>query len=115
VVITAVEPMVGERQSYHCLGDKKDYIRAHKVLPIKGDAADADIDADFRTFSKALHNCTVTNKTANEELMKVANAAITNGSKLSCTGFEVNKATYENEGCNSARPSFDKSGRMGSS
>ena len=33
-----------------------------------------------------------------EELMKVANAAITNGSKLSCTGFEVNKATYENEG-----------------
>ena len=36
VVITAVEPMVGERQSYHCLGDKKDYIRAHKVLPIVG-------------------------------------------------------------------------------
>lgn len=80
------------------LGDKKDYIRAHKVLPIKGDAADADIDADFITFSKALHNYAVTNKTAKEELMKVANAAITNGSKLSCTGFEVNKATYENEG-----------------
>lgn len=47
---------------------------------------------------KALHNYAVTNKTAKEELMKVANAAITNGSKLSCTGFEVNKATYENEG-----------------
>lgn len=80
------------------LGNQKDYFLAHKTLPIAGTAADAAIDADFSFLSKALHNCNPTNKTTQEELLKIANASIKNGSKLTFVSFTKTEATYESEG-----------------
>ena len=80
------------------LGDSKDLIRAHKSLPIKGDSADAAVDADFSRLSHALHNYTITNRTTKDELLQVANAAIQDGSTLTCTNFIKTEATYVEEG-----------------
>ena len=80
------------------LGSAKDIITARKTLPIDGSAADAAIDADFSALSRALHNVSVTNKTTQEELIKTANAAIKNGSKLTFAGFTKTDATYDAEG-----------------
>lgn len=80
------------------LGDKRDIFHAYKTLPIAGDRADAAIDADFGALSKALHNQVVTNRTTQEELMAVADAAMDNGSKLTLVSFTKTEATYENEG-----------------
>lgn len=80
------------------LGDKREIIAIHKVLPIAGNATDAAIDADVSAMSKALRNYTLTNHTTKEDLLKVANAALTNGSKLVCTSFSILKATRETDG-----------------
>ena len=80
------------------LGKSKDFTRAHKTLPIAATAADAAIDADFSALSKALHNHAVSNRTTQQELINIANAAIKNGSKLTFVGFTKTDATYENEG-----------------
>lgn len=80
------------------LGKSKDIFRALKILPIAGDSADAAIDADFSALSKALHNHIVTNRTTQEELIAVADAAMKNGSRLTLTGFTKTEATYEIEG-----------------
>ena len=80
------------------LGDKRGIIAAHKVLPIAGNATDAAIDADFSALLKALKSYALTNKTTEQELIDVANAAIKNGSKLTCTSFSKSKATYNTEG-----------------
>lgn len=80
------------------LGDKKDFFKAHKTLPIDGSEADASIDADFSTLSKALHNHVATNKTTQQELISIAEGSIKNGSKLTLTGFTKTDATYEKEG-----------------
>lgn len=79
-------------------GDKRDIINVHKVLPIKGTAADAAIDADFSALSKALYAYAVTNNTTQQELIDVASNSLKNGSKLICTGFSKTNATYDNEG-----------------
>lgn len=79
-------------------GSWKDYIRVHKVLPIKGNSADAAIDADFSTLSHSLHNVATTNKTTQAEMLKVANDAMKNGSKLTCTDYIKTDATAETEG-----------------
>ena len=79
-------------------GNWKDYIRVRKTLPIKGNAADAAIDTDFSTLSHSLHNVAVSNKTTQEEMMKVANAAMKNGSELTCTDYIKTDATAESEG-----------------
>lgn len=80
------------------LGDKRDIIAAHKVLPKDGNAADAAIDADFSALSKALSAHTMTNKTYEQEVIEIATAAIKNGSKLTCTNFIKTDATYDNDG-----------------
>ena len=80
------------------LGSEKDYFRAHKVLPIDGTATDAALDADFDSLSKALHNYTVNNNTTRDELINVANAAITHGSKLTVESYSKSDAAYEKEG-----------------
>lgn len=80
------------------LGESKDIFRAHKVLPIAGTAVDAAIDADFSALSKALHNHAVSNRTTQEEVVKIADAAMKNGSRLTLTSFTKTDATYENEG-----------------
>ena len=80
------------------LGDQKDFIRAHKTLPIAGSSADTAIDADFSALSKALHNYSANNKTTREELMEVAHGAIKNGSKLKLTDYIKTRATFEEEG-----------------
>ena len=80
------------------LGSRKDRFRAHTTLPIAGDSNDTAIDADFGALSDALHGFVVNNKTTEQELMKVANSAIKNGSKLTLVGFTKNKSSYETEG-----------------
>lgn len=80
------------------LGDNKDFFHAHKTLPIAGTIADAAIDADFGALSKALHNHVVSNRTTQQELKNIANAAINNGSKLTLTGFTKTDATFDNKG-----------------
>ena len=80
------------------LGDKRDIIAAHKVLPKDGSATDAAIDTDFSALSKALSAHTMTNKTTEQEVIEIATAAIKNGSKLTCTSFIKTDATYDNDG-----------------
>ena len=80
------------------LGNTRDFIRAHKTLPISGTPDDAAIDADFSALSKALHNHVVSNRTTQQELIDLAKASITNGSQLTFAGFTKTDATYENEG-----------------
>jgi hypothetical protein len=80
------------------LGDRTEYIRVHKILPIKGDKSDANIDADFQALAKALDNFKVTNTTTKEEVLNVADASITNGSTITCVNFSRIDATYEAEG-----------------
>ena len=80
------------------LGDKRDIIAAHKVLPIDGSATDAAIDTDFSALSKALSAHTMTNETTEQEVIEIATAAIKNGSKLTCTSFIKTDATYDNDG-----------------
>lgn len=80
------------------LGDKRDIIAAHKVLPKDGSATDAAIDTDFSALSKALSAHTMTNKTSEQEVIEIATAAIKNGSKLTCTSFIKTDATYDNDG-----------------
>ena len=80
------------------LGDRTEYIRVHKILPIKGDKSDANIDADFDALAKALDNFKVTNITTKEEVLSVANASIKNGSTITCVNFSRIDATYEAEG-----------------
>lgn len=80
------------------LGDKRDYFHAHKTLPVNGSPADAAIDADFSTLSKALHNHSVNNSTTQQELIDLASSAIKNGSKLTFTSFTKTEATYDNKG-----------------
>ena len=80
------------------LGDRTEYIRVHKILPIKGDKSDANIDADFHALAKALDNFKVTNTTTKEEVLNVADASITNGSTITCVNFSRIDATYEAEG-----------------
>lgn len=80
------------------LGDKKESFKAHKTLPVRGNAADAAIDADFSRLSHALHNYPVTNKTTQNELLKIAYKSIEDGSTLTCTDFVKTNATYEDEG-----------------
>lgn len=80
------------------LGRSKDYIRAHKTLPIAGDRKDAAIDADFGALSKALHNFKVNAGTTQQELVEVAQGAISNGSKLTLTSFSKKESTYYENG-----------------
>ena len=80
------------------LGDSKELINAHKTLPIKGNSADAAIDADFNRLSHALHNYNVTSRTTQEELLEVAHAAMQDGSTLTFVDFIKTKPTYEDEG-----------------
>lgn len=80
------------------LGDRTEYIRVHKILPIKGDKSDANIDADFHALAKALDNFKVTNTTTKEEVLNVADASITNGSTITLVNFSRIDATYEAEG-----------------
>lgn len=80
------------------LGDKRDIISVHKVLPINGSAADAAIDADVSALSKALRTCGANNSTTEEELLSVANASMKNGTKLTLKGFAKTDATYDKEG-----------------
>ena len=80
------------------LGSRKDHFRAHATLPRDGNAYDAAIDADFGALSDALHSCTVNNKTTEQELMRIANNSIKNGSKLTLLNFTKARATYEIEG-----------------
>ena len=80
------------------LGDKRDIIAAHKVLPKDGSATDAAIDTDFSALSKALSAHTMTNKTTEREVIEIAADAIKNGSKLTCTSFIKTDATYDNDG-----------------
>ena len=80
------------------LGDRTENIRVHKILPIKGDKSDANIDADFHALAKALDNFKVTNTTTKEEVLNVADASITNGSTITCVNFSRIDATYEAEG-----------------
>ncbi|MBE6194013.1 MAG: CAP domain-containing protein [Rikenellaceae bacterium] len=80
------------------LGDKRDIICVHKVLPINGSAADAAIDADVSALSKALRTCGANNSTTEEELLSVANASMKNGTKLTLKSFAKTDATYDKEG-----------------
>ena len=80
------------------LGDKRDIISVHKVLPINGSAADAAIDADVSALSKALRTCGANNSTTEEELLSVANASMKNGTKLTLKSFAKTDATYDKEG-----------------
>lgn len=80
------------------LADKKDIFHTHKTLPIDGTEADVAVDADFSALSKALHRVEVSNKTTKEELMGIANAAINNGSSLTCTDFIKTDATFDEKG-----------------
>ena len=80
------------------LGDKRDIISAHKVLPVAGTATDTAIDADFSAMSKALDKLELSNKTTEQEIVAVAQGAIVNGSKLVCTSFSKADATYDTEG-----------------
>ena len=80
------------------LGDRTENIRVNKILPIKGDKSDANIDADFHALAKALDNFKVTNTTTKEEVLNVADASITNGSTITCVNFSRIDATYEAEG-----------------
>ena len=80
------------------LGDKRDIIAAHKVLPRDGNSADAAIDADFSALSKAFSAHTMTNKISEQDMVDIATAAIKNGSKLTCTSFIKTDATYDNDG-----------------
>ena len=80
------------------LGDRTEYLRVYKILPIKGDKSDANIDADFHALAKALDNFKVTNTTTKEEVLNVADASITNGSTITCVNFSRIDATYEAEG-----------------
>ena len=80
------------------LGDRTEYIRVHKILPIKGDKSDTNIDADFDALAKALDKFKVTNITTKEEVLSVANASIKNGSTITCVNFSRIDATYEAEG-----------------
>lgn len=80
------------------LGDKRDIISVHKVLPINGSAADAAIDADVSALSKALRTCGANNSITEEELLSVANASMKNGTKLTLKSFAKTDATYDKEG-----------------
>ncbi len=80
------------------LGDKRDIISVHKVIPINGSAADAAIDADVSVLSKALRTCGANNSTTEEELLSVANASMKNGTKLTLKSFAKTDATYDKEG-----------------
>lgn len=80
------------------LGDKRDIISVHKVLPINGSAADAAIDVDVSALSKALRTCGANNSTTEEELLSVANASMKNGTKLTLKSFAKTDATYDKEG-----------------
>ena len=80
------------------LGDKREIISVHKVLPINGSAADAAIDADVSALSKALRTCGANNSTTEEELLSVANASMKNGTKLTLKSFAKTDATYDKEG-----------------
>jgi hypothetical protein len=80
------------------LGDKSDIIMAYKVLPVAGKASDRAIDADFSAMSKALARMELTNKTTEQDLIDVATAAMTNGSKIVCTSFSKLDATFTTEG-----------------
>ncbi len=80
------------------LGDKRDIISVHKVIPINGSAADAAIDADVSALSKALRTCGANNSTTEEELLSVANASMKNGTKLTLKSFAKTDATYDKEG-----------------
>ncbi len=80
------------------LGRSKDYFHARKSLPIAGDRTDAAIDNDFSRLSKALHSYPVNNSTTQQELVDVANAAISNGSKLTLTSYSKKESTYDDEG-----------------
>lgn len=80
------------------LGDKKDIINVHKVLPINGSSADAAIDADVSALSKALRTYGADNSTTEEELLSAANASMKNGTKLTLKNFAKTDATYDKEG-----------------
>ena len=80
------------------LGDKREVLQARKILPVARGAAAADIDADFTAMLRALKALELTNKTTSEELLAVAQSAVTNGSTVVCTSFSKQKATDEAEG-----------------
>ncbi len=80
------------------LGDKRAIISVHKVLPIDGTPDDAAVDEDFSSILRALKAHKVTKNTTEQELMAIANAAIKNDSKLTCTGFSVSLPDYDREG-----------------
>ncbi|MDO5497919.1 MAG: CAP domain-containing protein [Alistipes sp.] len=80
------------------LGDKRAIISAHKVLPIDGTPDDAAVDEDFSAILRALKAHKVTKNTTEQELMAIANAAIKNDSKLTCTSFSVSLPDYDREG-----------------
>lgn len=80
------------------LGDKRAIISAHKVLPIDGTPDDTAVDEDFSSILRALKAHKVTKNTTEQELMAIANAAIKNDSKLTCTGFSVSLPDYDREG-----------------
>ena len=80
------------------LGDQKDVISARKSLPMSGDSPEAAISADFLALTSALHKHNPTNDTTQEDLIKVAQAAVTNGSNLKFTGFTKTESTFNDEG-----------------
>lgn len=80
------------------LGDKKEIIRAHKVLPMGGASPEAALSADFHAVTGVLHKLVPTNDTTQDELIKIAQSAVTNGSSLKFTGFTKTEATFDDEG-----------------
>ena len=80
------------------LGDQKDVITARKKLPMSGDSPEAAISADFLALTTALHKHKPTNDTTQEDLIKIAQAAVTNGSNLKFTGFTKTESTFNDEG-----------------
>ena len=80
------------------LGDKKEVIVARRGIPMSGSSPEAAISRDDSAIYSAFKSFTPTNNTTQDDIIKIAQAAITGGSELTLASFTKTEATFDNKG-----------------